>query len=208
MIEYIDLGLIPYSEALNFQMECVSSVQQGGGDRVIFCSHSPVVTLGRGFKGKDQEIGTWKGEVVETSRGGKATYHGPSQIVIYPIVNLANERSGYRSKDVHEYLRQFEKTIVQTLNDFDVSAEIKETPKGSDRQFTGVWVGNHKVASIGVAIKKWVTFHGCAINLEKDPHAFQGINPCGFSPQTMISVEEIIGKPIDRDLFKNRFKEY
>jgi len=191
-MKIIDLGLTDYNKALEIQLQTVDEVMAGGEDTLLFCSHHPVVTLGRAFKNKDQGEVTWQGEVVETSRGGKATYHGPGQIVVYPIIDLNKKRQNLKSRDLHAYLRALEDSLIESLKEFGLSAEMKETPKNSEVQMTGVWVGEQKIASIGVAVKKWVTYHGAALNFNIDPEAFQGIIPCGFSKNIMTSVEELL----------------
>ena len=189
-----DWGLIPYQEALTRQLEKVENVAAGGSDTLIFCSHPPVVTLGRGTQPGD--VQSWTGEKIEISRGGRATYHGPSQIVIYPILNLNIKRKTLPERDLHSYLRILEDTIVQTLKEFGLNSEVRSVQSGAEGpSLTGVWVSepngtDKKIASIGIAVKKWVTYHGIALNLKRDPTAFVGIRPCGFSTDVMTSVEE------------------
>lgn len=209
--QFIDWGLIPYEESLMRQLNLVEEVarEQSLG-KIIFCTHPPVVTLGRATQPGD--VFDWKGEVIEISRGGRATYHGPSQLVVYVICNLQLPRKGRGPKEVVGFLRDFEKSIVTTINEFGVHSigkSVQENPlnnKKSDE--TGVWVENKKIASLGLAVKKWVTFHGAAINLKYDPTAFVGLNPCGFSSSTMKSLEELTQKNIDTDMFKKRLLEH
>ena len=190
-----DWGLIDYELANQRQLECLEKVASGAQeDTLVVCTHPPVVTLGRGSDPADL-IG-WKGAVVETSRGGRATYHGPSQLVIYPIIDLKREgRAHLKPRDVHGYLRALETAVVEGLRRFDVVAEARTVPMknadGSELSVTGVWVGPRKLASIGIAVRKWITYHGVAINVANDPNAFSGIKPCGFSAGIMTSLEEL-----------------
>lgn len=197
-LEFQDWGLIDYAEALKKQEELAALVadKQTPG-YLIFCTHPPIVTLGR--KTQEGDVFSWQGEVLEISRGGRATYHGPSQLVVYPIFNLAYPRAGKPEKDIGWYLRSFENAIVATLAEYQVKAEGKKTEDA-----TGVWVGPQKIASLGIAIRKWVSFHGAAINLDHDPKAFQGLNPCGFESSIMVSLEKLTAQKINRDLFKSK----
>lgn len=191
-LHFTDWGLINYSEALERQMVLVEKVASGEmPDTVVFCSHPPVVTLGR--SAKPQDLIGWQGDIIEVSRGGRATYHGPNQLVIYPILNLTRERKSLKARDIGAYLRSLENILIDVLADADIPA-VAETIDGVDEHgdkisATGVWVGKKKIASIGVAVKKWVTYHGAALNIKDDPLAFQGLRPCGFDASIMTSVQ-------------------
>jgi lipoate-protein ligase B len=187
-------GLIHYEAACRRQLEAVDAVAGGAEERLIVCAHPPVVTIGRGTPPED--IVSWQGETIESSRGGRATYHGPSQVLVYPIVDLQQSRSRVPSKDVHAYLRAVELATVLALDELGVKAEARTTKMG-ELSVTGVWVGDKKIASIGVAVKQWITYHGMAVNVRKDVRAFQGIKPCGFEPSVMTSVEELLGKALE-----------
>lgn len=181
-----NLGLIDYIDAYKIQLEKVEDVLSGTcEDTLLICSHPSVVTLGK--KSSDSDIGSWTGEIISIERGGQATYHGPGQIVIYPIINLKNH-----GQNVAGFLEILEKCMIETLNSYDLKAS--GNPNRGQPDYTGVWIGDHKIASIGVAIKKWVTYHGLALNLYKDDKAFKGINPCGFSSSIMTSMEETLQK--------------
>lgn len=229
-----DWGLIDYNEALQKQLDLVAEVADGTYKEVlhsnshqlsnvpsghlhlpkenritsnhpgylIFCTHPAVVTTGRQTESTD--IFGWDGPIVEISRGGKATYHGPSQVVVYPILNLKQPRKNRGPQEIRGYLRDFEKAIIATLQEYDVKAEGQQ---GDD---TGVWIkqptGTKKIASLGIAVKKWITFHGAAINVQYDPKAFQGINPCGFTTDTMTSLEQVLDKKVDLEDFKKTLK--
>lgn len=186
-----DWGLVGYQEALKRQEDLVGLVHQElARETLVVCSHPAVVTLGRGTKPGD--VNGWSGEIVEINRGGRATYHGPSQVVMYPILDLTP-----RNRDLHRYMRHLEEAIVAALAEFGIPATGRSrqasSPGEEAVEATGVWVGARKIASIGIGVRKWVTFHGLALNVDHDPSAFQGLRPCGFSPETMISMEEIMG---------------
>jgi lipoyl(octanoyl) transferase len=211
MMIFEDWGLIDYEQALKKQLEYVEKVSEVENHPgfLIFCSHPAVVTIGR--QTKPDDVFAWKGPVVEVSRGGRATYHGPSQIIVYPILNLKNPRANRGAQEIRGYLRAFENAIVMTLQEFGVEAEGKTPQKIPGEQAetdeTGVWIGRRKMASLGVAVKKWISFHGAAINLLNDPSAFQGMNPCGFKAATMLSLEEHMGQRPDEILFKDLLKK-
>ncbi|MGZ3768374.1 MAG: lipoyl(octanoyl) transferase LipB [Bdellovibrio sp.] len=208
-LKFEDWGLVNYEDALEKQTELVEKVaSENLPGYLIFCTHEPVVTLGRATQAGD--VFGWQGPVIEVSRGGRATYHGPSQLVIYPILNLAHQRKGRKDREIVGYLRVFEDAIVEVLRSYGIEAQGKSLQKNpntnSQADETGVWIGNKKIASLGVAVRKWVTFHGAAINLTYDPKAFQGLNPCGFTSNTMISLEQILDSPVNVDGFKEKIK--
>lgn len=199
-IHFEDWGLVDYQQALTQQLELLQKVSEGKAmPTVVFCSHPPIVTLGRATQPGD--VFGWKGPTLEVSRGGRATYHGPSQIVMYAIIDLNPLHPRRGSREIVGFLRDFEKCIVESLKDFGITAEGKSLKKHTEAEATeetGVWVGRQKVASLGIAVKKWITYHGAALNFEHDPEAFQGLKPCGFSPETMTSVEKILGRKVPR----------
>lgn len=201
-----DWGLIDYEQALHKQLQYVEKVaaDENHAGFLIFCNHPPVVTLGR--QSAPEDVFAWKGPVIEISRGGKATYHGPSQVVVYPILNLKNPRASRGPQEIRGYLRTLEQAIVDTLKTYGVDAvgrtpqKIPGQPAPTDE--TGVWIGDRKLASLGIAVKKWITYHGAAINVTYDPEAFVGLNPCGFKSSTMLSLEQQINRKPDIDEFK------
>lgn len=221
MLNVVDLGLVDYLEALKIQENTAASLKdqsktsiQPAGNIVgtlLFCTHPAVVTLGR--KTTPEDLTGWSGPIYEIARGGRATYHGPSQLVLYPILNLAHPALP-KQKDLSWYLRALENSIIEVLREFGVASEGRSLRDPSAaRSETGVWVnveglpdhvraGHHqgfkKIASLGIGIKDWITFHGAAFNLDDDPAAFQGLNPCGFSPSVMVNLESILRRPIDR----------
>jgi lipoyl(octanoyl) transferase len=203
--QILDWGLIDYQQALDQQLQLVEEVIANPDHQgyIVFCSHPHVVTTGR--QTKPEDIFAWQGPVVEISRGGRATYHGPSQVMVYPILNLKNPRAGRGAQEIRGYLRDLEKAIVETLKEFGIEAVGKTPQKKLDTDAetdeTGVWVGRQKIASLGIAVKRWVTYHGAAINLDYDPEAFQGLNPCGFTSATMTCVETLLNSKIPRAVF-------
>jgi lipoic acid synthetase len=176
-----DWGLIEYSEALKRQEAYVEEVANGARQStLVFCSHPPVVTTGR--RTQPEEVEEWRGPIVAVSRGGKATYHGPNQIIVYPIIDLKKFK-----KDVTGLLRTLEQCVVSTLDAIGIEA----TGQNASGE-TGVWVANKKIASLGIAIRHWVSYHGLALNGENDPNAFKGIKPCGLSRDAMTTVEALV----------------
>jgi lipoyl(octanoyl) transferase len=179
------LGRISYEEGLHFQEALVT--QKIAGDPknyLLFLEHEPVYTMGR--KRDDSSLGVelLPYPVHRAGRGGEATYHGPGQLVCYPILDLSIFK-----KDLHAYLRFLEEVIIQTLIHYRIPAERREG-------LTGVWVGNSKIASLGIGVRKWVSFHGLALNISGDLSPFQKITPCGIHGVTMTSIEKE-GKELD-----------
>lgn len=211
-MKFVDWGLVDYQTALDQQLQLVEEISQDETHPgfLVFCSHPHVVTTGR--QTKPEDIFAWNGPIVEVSRGGRATYHGPSQLVVYPILNLRQPRQGRGPQEVRGYLRALEAAIVATLSEYDIQASGKTAQKlagtGIESDETGVWVGTQKIASLGIAVKKWIAYHGAAINLEYDPEAFVGLNPCGFTTKTMISLETLLNKKVDRAEFANKLKRH
>jgi len=216
-------GLIDYELALRNQESLVELVHtQQKPPTVIFCQHPPLVTKGRATQAED--ITDWSGPIYEINRGGRATYHGPSQLMIYPIIPIDISSHTRKASDVGAFLRQFELALVDVLMEFGISAQGKSSkshdPANSPPSVTmaahlnpktqtetGVWIGNKKIASLGLSIRHWVTFHGAALNIEIDPQAFQGIKPCGFSPSIMTNMEEQLKYIPNRDHIINSLKK-
>jgi lipoyl(octanoyl) transferase len=202
VVEVQDWGLIDYKEALDRQMSLVESVASGEqSDTIIFCTHPEVVTIGRAGS-KDELLG-WKGPVYEINRGGKATYHGPDQLVIYPIINLTRE--GRPQRDIAWFLRGLEDAVVLALAEYGIESVGKSLHKNASNEeedATGVWVGDRKICSLGIGVKKWTTFHGAAVCIHQNENAFRGLNPCGFTSNVMTSLEEEAGERIDSIKFQ------
>ncbi len=201
-MKILNLGLMNYKEVYELQLKLVQEIRDGAEDTVIICSHPPVVTLGR--KSENSDVWGWDGEVVSIERGGKATYHGPGQIILYPIINLKNY-----GKNLEAFLIALEESAVMTLITFGLHA--KGNPDRNNPSQTGVWIEDKKIASVGVAVKSWVTCHGMALNFYSDENAFKGINPCGKDGAMMTSVEEasdlIPDKLIFEEMLFSNFKK-
>ena len=198
-MKIINLGLIPYQEAYQKQIATVEEVIAGGEDSIIICHHPSVVTLGK-KSDRARDLMGWNGDVVDIERGGKATYHGPGQIVIYPIISLKN------SQNISGFLEAMERSMVNFLKEFHLDAS--GNPFRGNPDLTGVWIDNRKIASIGIAIKRWVTYHGLAINIFEDTNAFQGINPCGMSADQMTYLEKELNTSLSREALETKLSTY
>jgi len=184
----LDLGRAHYRDAYDKQLEVLGQVQRDEApDTLIVVEHPHVITLGRSRGAKENVLAAGDIEVVEIERGGDVTYHGPGQLVAYPIVKL---RDGER--DLHKFLRNLEQAMIDCLAGYELSA-------GRVEGKTGVWTGaaghERKLASIGIACRKWVTFHGLALNVNTDLDYFHRINPCGFESAVMTSMHVELDKP-------------
>jgi len=187
-IETMHLGRgIPYADALARQRVRRAAVETGAAAEAVFLlEHSPVVTLGRNAHASNlllaPELLAQRGiEVAETDRGGDVTYHGPGQLVAYPIIHI--ERRGL---SITAYLRLLEQAVIDTLAGFDVEG-------GRLDGYTGVWVNGAKVAAIGVGVYRGITFHGTAINVAPDMAHWQLIVPCGITDKPVTSLEQLLG---------------
>ena len=204
-------GEVEYELSICRQLELVETLRKNKDhpDHLVFCQHPPVVTLGRSSTRED--VMGWKGPISQSQRGGKATYHGPGQIVAYPIINLRRKRRTLRLQDVHEYLRALEKWLVDSLGELSIPAQSGLDRTANNHLMTGVWVGEKKIACIGIAVKSWITYHGIALNVTKDPQAFQGIHPCGFQSHIMTCVEDILHEKRDKntvmEILEDQFKQ-
>ena len=189
----LQLGEVPYLEAWDVQRALAGAVSQGAiPDTIVFLEHSPVVTLGRRTDEgselhvpEDAEV-----EVVETDRGGKSTYHGPGQLVCYPILDL--KRHG---RDVKHYVRKLEDALIGTLGELGVEGTRLEG-------LTGVWIEQppRKIASIGVHVSRWVTTHGYALNVDLDPAPFTDwITACGLEDATFTTIARELERPVTVD---------
>lgn len=172
MLDVRRLGLTVYGETHALQRDLVDRRADGTiGDVVLLTEHEPVITLGRGTP-RDARLEV-DVPIVEVERGGEATYHGPGQLVVYPILELSGER-----RDLRRYLRDLEDVVLGVLAEFDLEGERRAG-------HTGVWIAGRKICSIGVAVRRWVTYHGFALNLQTDLSAFEGMRPCGLDPAVM-----------------------
>jgi lipoyl(octanoyl) transferase len=205
----IDLGRSHYIEAWDLQKKMVSFRAQGKiPDCLIITEHEPVITMGRGTIRENllvplallKERGI---DFFEIERGGDITFHGPGQTVLYPIIDLNR-----RGRDLHKYLRDLEQVIITTLEDLGLSASLKPG-------LTGVWVNDHKLAAIGVAVSKWVTYHGLALNVSVNLDYSKLIKPCGITEFPVGTLVQMLGHHITMEkvndlLVKNfvRFFDY
>jgi lipoyl(octanoyl) transferase len=187
------LGRVPYADALALQRSLVDERRAGRiADTLLLVEHPPVLTLGvRGDGGRSHILATDEAlaasgiEVHETGRGGDVTYHGPGQLVGYPIIDLNPDR-----RDVHRYVRDLETVVIRTAADFGIEA-------GRIEGLTGVWVGNEKLAAIGVRIARWITSHGFALNVSTNLDHFKLIVPCGIFDRGVTSLTRLLGRPVD-----------
>jgi len=201
----IDLGLMGYEKAWDLQHQLWSRRVEGElPDLLLILEHPHVITLGRRgnrthLKVSPQTLETMKIPVFHVERGGDITYHGPGQMVVYPLLDLKDY--GYR---LIRYVDQLEEVILHVLKDFGIEGE-------KDPRNRGVWANGNKIASIGVAIKRWVSFHGFALNYETDLKYFDLIDPCGLVGEKMTSMAKILGEEISRKELAERvifrFKE-
>ena len=188
----LELGLVPYREAWDLQRALAGAVSQGAiPETVVFLEHPPVVTLGR--RTDEGELHVPEGadvDVVETDRGGKSTFHGPGQLVCYPILDL--RRHG---KDVKKYVRDLEEALIRTLAPLGLEGVCSDG-------LTGVWLQPppRKIASIGVHISRWVTTHGYALNVDLDPAPFTDwITACGLEDAAFTTIARELGRPVSVD---------
>ena len=185
-------GRLCYEPAYKLQMQLVDEIKNNPDApraHLILLEHEPVLTLGRRTGDGDllvpREQLRQKGiEIHEIDRGGKITYHGPGQLVGYPIIPLLGAR-----RDVYKYLRSLEQILINVLTGFSI-------PASRNDQFTGVWVGNEKVAAIGIGLTRWITFHGFALNVNTDLDAFGLITPCGVKGKGVTSMQKLLGREI------------
>ncbi|MCH8946771.1 MAG: lipoyl(octanoyl) transferase LipB [Acidobacteria bacterium] len=192
MCGVVEWGVVPYAQACAWQAELVARRKAGEiPDLLIFCQHPPVITLGRNARREnlllpEEELARRGVEVHASNRGGDVTFHGPGQLVGYPIIDL----SGWR-KDVVAYVRALEEVLIRTAREFDIEAGRKAAPRQKRQFYTGVWVGEEKLAAIGVHISRWVTSHGFALNVTTDVSYFDLIVPCGISGKGVASLERL-----------------
>jgi lipoyl(octanoyl) transferase len=178
------LGRIGYAEALELQEEIVSRKRDDHslGDELLLLEHEPIYTIGRtpdrsSLRGAEH----LPHPLFPINRGGQATYHGPGQLVGYPIIDLRNH-----VQDLHRYLRWLEEVLIELLAGYGIAAQTREG-------LTGVWVEQRKIASIGVGVRQWITMHGFALNVCGDLSPFDAIVPCGITNVTMTSIEKESG---------------
>jgi lipoyl(octanoyl) transferase len=179
------LGRVSYGDALAMQEDLVGAKRSDHSlaDKLLLLEHDPVYTIGRTpDQSSLRDAARLPHPLFPISRGGQATYHGPGQLVGYPIIDLRK-----REQDLHRYLRWIEDVLIELLASFDLEAQTRAG-------LTGVWVDDRKIASIGVGVRQWITMHGFALNVCGDLSAFAHIVPCGITNVTMTSVEKESGR--------------
>jgi len=202
-IDIIDLGYMEYEKALEVQMNQWEKVsREEARDTLYLVEHPPVITLG--IRGKTDNILLPGDElkrlgvsIHRINRGGDVTYHGPGQIVGYPIMNL-----NHWGRDIHLFVERIENTFINLLDKYyGIAADRGE------RTYTGVWVGTDKITAIGIQVKRWTTMHGFAFNVNTDLSHFRWIVPCGLTDRGVTSVEKLTNKKQDMELLKKRTAE-
>jgi lipoate-protein ligase B len=190
----IDLGRTRYRDAWDIQKKLVTlRSEKKIPDCLLFTEHEPVITMGRASSPTNllcsrQHLTERNIDLFEVERGGDITFHGPGQLIAYPIIDLNSH-----GRDLHRYLRDLENLVIATLSDLGLEADVK---KG----LTGVWIKDAKLAAIGVAVSRWVTYHGLALNVNTDLDYFKLIVPCGITQYKVSSIAEKLGREIDLTL--------
>ncbi len=203
--KHIDLGFADYKKVWDLQKETHLKKQNSNIDDVLYTvEHNHVYTLGKtGIRDhiliSDENMNLMGISYYEIDRGGDITYHGPGQLVVYPILDLNNYY-----KDTHRYLRELEETVILTLKEIGIDAHREE-------EYTGVWVGEEKICAIGIKVSKWITMHGIAFNINTNLSYFDKIIPCGIFHKGVTSVEKITGNKADfeeiKEIFVYNFKK-
>ncbi len=203
-VQVVDLGTRAYREVWDLQRELVEARVAGKiGDTLLLVEHPSVITLGRGAqRGEGAWLQPAPGtEVLPIERGGLATYHGPGQLVAYPIFQLARKHSSRARSGVVDLIRGLESWVVESLGDWGVEALAIPAK-------TGVWVRGprgpgvpeeRKIASIGIAVRRWVSFHGLALNYNTGSEVWRQLNPCGFGADVMTDLSQELGRAVTRD---------
>ena len=187
------LGIVQYDDGLRLQEHAVERLRSGEApEQLLLLEHPHVFTLGRGADRSNiladpDQLESNSVEVHETGRGGDVTYHGPGQLVGYPIINLKPDRC-----DVHRYVRDIEEVLIRTIAEFGI-----EGTRISG--LTGMWVGNEKIGAIGVRIARWITSHGFALNVNTDLSYFRMIVPCGITDKGVTSLSRLLGRQVDME---------
>ena len=200
-------GMVDYAEALARQKELVRAVAGGASGVLVLCEHPVVITLGRKaamsnilISGQDLER---RGiSLVAVDRGGDVTLHAPGQLVAYPVMDLKT-----MGRDIRMCLQKMEQASVDFLLDFDIVARGQEAPEQGGPSYRGVWVGSRKIASMGIGISRWVTYHGIGLNISTDMGLFDLIRPCGLDVQ-MTSVKRLTGRVLPMREAAERFAEH
>ncbi|MBV6445434.1 MAG: lipoyl(octanoyl) transferase LipB [Ignavibacteriales bacterium] len=200
MLFYSDLGLVSYQETWDLQKTLLTQRLEGTiEDTLLLLEHPNTYTLGKtadraNLVGSDEYLAEKHIDVFEIDRGGDITYHGPGQLVGYPIINLQNWKP-----DTHLYLRTIEEMIINVLRQYGVES-------GRKPEYTGVWVGEAKIAAIGIKISRWITMHGFAFNINTDLDLFNGIIPCGIKDKEVTSLAKLLGREVPIQEIKMKIK--
>jgi lipoate-protein ligase B len=190
----LQLGKVDYERVLGWQRGLVKMRREGlARDTIIFVEHPPVVTVGR--DSHEENYQGLKTKPIFVERGGDVTYHGPGQLVVYFIFDLSR-----RGRDLHRFMADIQMGIIDVFKEVGIDSKPGE-------EHTGVWVGKKKIASIGVAVKHWITFHGAAINLNTRLSDFKRINPCGLEADVMTSAKQILGRTVNLRSFGRRLHQ-
>jgi lipoyl(octanoyl) transferase len=217
---FIDLGLIDYQQAWDYQTDLFNKIlevkkqnreldtnyQLPTTNYLLFCEHPHVYTIGKSGDEKNllvkkEDLHTINASYYPINRGGDITYHGPGQLVIYPVIDMENFFT-----DIHQYMRLLEEAVIQTLTEFKISS-------GRIKGLTGVWIEHEnekrarKICALGVKTSRWVTMHGLALNVNTDLTYFNHIVPCGIDDKAVTSLEKELGKPADMAMVKSLLKE-
>jgi len=217
--QFIDLGLIDYQQAWDYQTDLFnqnleikkqnrdlpSDQQRITNNHLIFCEHPHVYTLGKSGDEKNllikkEDLHTIQASYHAINRGGDITYHGPGQLVVYPVIDLENFFT-----DIHQYMRLLEEAVIQTLQEFQISA-------GRIKGLTGVWIdfengAPRKICALGVKTSRWVTMHGLAFNVNTDLNYFNHIVPCGIDDKAVTSLQKEMGARLPMEQVKSILKE-
>jgi len=192
------IGLTEYSRAYNLQKKLLRMRMEGEiTDTLLLLEHPPTITIGRFGKYENilasrEQLETDGISLFFTDRGGDVTYHGPGQLVAYPIINLRQI-----GRNIHQYIHALEEVIIRVLNSFSIVAE-------RDQSYTGVLVKNEAVAAIGLSIKRWVSMHGFALNVNTNLEHFSLINPCGFSDKKVTSISRLLAQNVSMDVITEK----
>lgn len=200
-VQVIDLGLESYERTLERQIDLVERRLQGRApDTLILVEHPPVVTLGRAksptnLTVSQEELARRGIAYFEVTRGGDVTYHAPGQLVGYPVFDLRQH-----GRDVLQFCRGLEAVLIGVLDEYGIRARAVAGK-------AGVWVGEQKIASMGISLRRWVTFHGFALNVTTDLAGFRVIRPCGEPPEVMTSMERLLGQPVPLSEVRDRVRK-
>ena len=192
------LGLIEYSDAYHLQRRLALQRMEGRiSDMLLLLEHPPTITVGKSSKLENllvskERLAEQGVSLFFADRGGDVTYHGPGQLIAYPIIDLRR-----RGKDVRRYVHDLEEVIMRTLDDFCIKAHRDET-------YVGVWVGERKIAAIGINVKRWVTMHGFALNLRPNREYFSLIKPCGIPDKGVTSISEVLCQDVPMEAVMQR----